>query len=331
KIFPKGLPEEFSIAAMFRVRRSAKKERWFLWQVLNQRNMPQVSVIVDGGRKVVELMFQAAKGDVLNYIFKNQELRSLFDRQWHKLGFGIQSQAISLYVDCNLVASRHTDAKSTVDFRGRTVIAARASDGKPVDIELHQLQIYCNWNFIAQETCCEISDIKCPEQPGFGGPAASPAPAHASRLSAFLPAKQELTDQCQCVPLKFSVTEYVNTKFIFAHGEAGSPGQKGEQAGLFHGGSCGTVSACNAGDLSSIPGLGRSPGERNGNPLQPHVIGPVEGYSDPKGTNLPANAGDAGGVNSDIVSDSVRPCGQQPTRLLHPQDSPGKNTGVGCQ
>ena len=28
------------------------------------------------------------------------------------------------------------------------------------------------------------------------------------------------------------------------------------------------VSACNAGDLSSIPGLGRFPGEGNGNPLQ---------------------------------------------------------------
>ena len=27
-------------------------------------------------------------------------------------------------------------------------------------------------------------------------------------------------------------------------------------------------SACNAGDLGSIPGLGRSPGEGNGNPLQ---------------------------------------------------------------
>ena len=28
------------------------------------------------------------------------------------------------------------------------------------------------------------------------------------------------------------------------------------------------ASACNAGDLSLIPGLGRSPGEGNGNPLQ---------------------------------------------------------------
>ena len=32
--------------------------------------------------------------------------------------------------------------------------------------------------------------------------------------------------------------------------------------------SVGKESACNAGDLDSIPGLGRSPGEGNGNPLQ---------------------------------------------------------------
>ena len=30
------------------------------------------------------------------------------------------------------------------------------------------------------------------------------------------------------------------------------------------------------------------------------------------------------------MSDSVRPHGLQPTRLLLPWDSPGKNTGVGC-
>ena len=34
------------------------------------------------------------------------------------------------------------------------------------------------------------------------------------------------------------------------------------------GGSNGKESACTVGDLGSIPGLGRSPGEGNGNPLQ---------------------------------------------------------------
>ena len=36
----------------------------------------------------------------------------------------------------------------------------------------------------------------------------------------------------------------------------------------FPGGSDGKASAYNAGDLGSVPGSGRSPGEGNGNPLQ---------------------------------------------------------------
>ena len=30
------------------------------------------------------------------------------------------------------------------------------------------------------------------------------------------------------------------------------------------------------------------------------------------------------------MSDSMQPYGEQPTRLLCPQDSPGRNNGVGC-
>ena len=35
-------------------------------------------------------------------------------------------------------------------------------------------------------------------------------------------------------------------------------------------------------------------------------------------------------VASSVMSDSVRPHGQQPTRLFCPRDSLGKDTGVGC-
>ena len=35
-------------------------------------------------------------------------------------------------------------------------------------------------------------------------------------------------------------------------------------------------------------------------------------------------------VSRSVVSDSLRPHGLQPTRLLSPWDSPGKNTGVDC-
>ena len=53
----------------------------------------------------------------------------------------------------------------------------------------------------------------------------------------------------------------------------------------FPGDSVGKQSACHAGDLGLIPGLGRSPGEGHGNPVQysclenPHGQRSLEGYS----------------------------------------------------
>ena len=53
----------------------------------------------------------------------------------------------------------------------------------------------------------------------------------------------------------------------------------------FPGGSDGKEPTCSAGDLGSIPGLGRSPGGGHGNPLQysclenPHGQRSLEGYS----------------------------------------------------
>ena len=48
--------------------------------------------------------------------------------------------------------------------------------------------------------------------------------------------------------------------------------------GGFPGGSDGKASACNVGDPGSIPGLGRSPGEGNGNPLQHSCLeNPMDG------------------------------------------------------
>ena len=41
----------------------------------------------------------------------------------------------------------------------------------------------------------------------------------------------------------------------------------------FLGGSDGKETSCNAGDLGSIPRLGRSPGKGNGNPLQYSCLG----------------------------------------------------------
>ena len=51
----------------------------------------------------------------------------------------------------------------------------------------------------------------------------------------------------------------------------------------FPGDSDGKESACNAGNLGSIPGLGRSPGEGHGNPLQYSCLENSQGHEEPGG------------------------------------------------
>ena len=58
----------------------------------------------------------------------------------------------------------------------------------------------------------------------------------------------------------------LQTSLEFANSSKGK--FPGGFAGTFPGGSDGKESACNTGDLVSIPGWGRSPGGGHGNPLQ---------------------------------------------------------------
>ena len=44
----------------------------------------------------------------------------------------------------------------------------------------------------------------------------------------------------------------------------------------------------------------------------------------------PMHASEKGKWSRSVLSDSLRPHGPQPTRLLHPWDFPGKSTGIGC-
>ena len=116
------------------------------------------------------------------------------------------------------------------------------------------------------------------------------------------------------------------------------------------------MSACNVGDMGSIPGLGRSPGEGNGNPLQYSCLeNPMDGgawraavhgvaksrtrLSDFTVTflvpqmvkNLPAIAGDSRGKGS--IPGSGRSPGEgkwHPTPAFFPGESHRQRSLEGC-
>ena len=92
------------------------------------------------------------------------------------------------------------------------------------------------------------------------------------------------------------------------------------------------ANAGDEGDTGSTPGLGRSPREGSGNLLQYSYLGnPMH-----RGTWWAALLGSPWTCEAVAAAKSLQLCltlqpyRWQPTRLLCPWDSPGKNTGMGC-
>ena len=118
-------------------------------------------------------------------------------------------------------------------------------------------------------------------------------------------------------------------------------------------GSAGKESACNVGDLGLIPGLGRSPGEGKGSPLQYsglensmdctvngvsksqtrlsdfHSLTQMSRMQPWKDTYLFSQVGEmkCAVLSRSVVSDSLTVAHQAPLSI---GDSPGKNISVGC-
>uniref|UniRef100_A0A8B9L447 Collagen alpha-1(XVI) chain n=1 Tax=Astyanax mexicanus TaxID=7994 RepID=A0A8B9L447_ASTMX len=156
-VLPSGLSHEYSLVTTFRLRKTTKKDRWFLWQIQDKAGDSQVSLVVDGGKKTLEFSALGLLKNNLNYVFKSRELHALFDRQWHKLGVSVRSSTLAVYVDCKLIERKLIEERDAVDMTGRSLITTRAEDGRPVDIELQEILLFCSPSLAEEDKCCESS------------------------------------------------------------------------------------------------------------------------------------------------------------------------------
>uniref|UniRef100_H2M3G7 Thrombospondin-like N-terminal domain-containing protein n=1 Tax=Oryzias latipes TaxID=8090 RepID=H2M3G7_ORYLA len=295
QIFPNELPSEYSLAAVMRVRRTTKKDRWYFWQIFDQSGDSQVSVVVDGGKKVVELSFQDLQKNTLRYTFKSRDLHALFDRQWHRLGISLQSNIVSVYVDCKLTERRLIEERISMDSSGRTLITTRIEDGRPVDIEMKQILLYCDPYMAEMENCCELIESKCGMKRSFNGTSPPPVTAQIP-LMLSQPASQSM-DRCPCPDEKgdsglpgVSVLPNGNKG---DKGELGSEGQKGIDGEKGDVGPNGTLGLLNPKCLKGEKGEPGQPGQpgkegkrgRRGKPGEP---GP---------RSLPGPSGTSGGAS----------------------------------
>ncbi|KFO30989.1 Collagen alpha-1(XXII) chain [Fukomys damarensis] len=132
-VFPQGLPDEYAFVTTFRFRKTSRKEDWYIWQVIDQYGIPQVSIRLDGENKAVEYNAVGAMKDAVRVVFRGPRVNVLFDRDWHKMALSIQAQNVSLYIDCALVQTLPIEERENIDIQGKTVIGKRLYDSVPID------------------------------------------------------------------------------------------------------------------------------------------------------------------------------------------------------
>ncbi|XP_059109034.1 collagen alpha-1(XXII) chain-like [Peromyscus eremicus] len=215
-VFPQGLPDEYAFVTTFRFRKTSRKEDWYIWQVIDQYGIPQVSIRLDGENKAVEYNAVGAMKDAVRVVFRGPRVDDLFDRDWHKMALSIQAQNVSLYIDCVLVQTLPIEERENIDIQGKTVIGKRLYDSVPIDFDLQRIVIYCDSRHAELETCCDIPSGPCQVTVVTEAPPAPPQlPTPGSEQIGFLK-----TINCSC-----PAGEKGERGFT---GPVGLPGQKGD-------------------------------------------------------------------------------------------------------
>uniref|UniRef100_A0A670Y8I8 VWFA domain-containing protein n=1 Tax=Pseudonaja textilis TaxID=8673 RepID=A0A670Y8I8_PSETE len=122
-VFPQGLPDEYAFVATFKFRKSSRREDWYIWQIIDKYGIPQLLLWI-----TPSLLGHC------QVVFRNGRVNDLFDRNWHKIALSIQSQTVSLYIDCKLVQTLPIEDRENIDIQGKTVIGKRLYDSVPIDV-----------------------------------------------------------------------------------------------------------------------------------------------------------------------------------------------------
>ncbi|XP_010213541.1 PREDICTED: collagen alpha-1(XXII) chain-like, partial [Tinamus guttatus] len=160
-VFPQGLPDEYAFVTTFKFRKASRREDWYIWQIIDKYGIPQVSIRLDGENKAVEYNAIGLTKDAVRVVFRSARVSDLFDRSWHKIALSIQSETVTLYIDCRLVQTLPIEDRENIDIQGKTVIGKRLYDSIPIDFDLQRMVIYCDSRHAELETCCDIPSGPC--------------------------------------------------------------------------------------------------------------------------------------------------------------------------
>ncbi|KAK1804952.1 hypothetical protein P4O66_019323, partial [Electrophorus voltai] len=157
-VFPHGLPEEFTLVFTLLLKKKSLRENIYLFQISDKQGYPQLSLDLNGPESTLALRAGSADGSgvPVGCVFDGEVVQSLLDLSWHKVALSVQKRAASLHVDCGTIETHPLEPRGAVPTTGHTLLALRARDATPVEMDIQQVMVYCDPSLAIQEACCEI-------------------------------------------------------------------------------------------------------------------------------------------------------------------------------
>ncbi|XP_066139127.1 collagen alpha-1(IX) chain-like [Euwallacea fornicatus] len=220
-VFPLGLPEQFSFISTFRSRHQTRST-WHMIRVSDIEQKPRFLVALNPRRQSIDFAIQNYEGQLQTLRFNNAKI---FDKNWHKIHFGVYRDRVSLFVDCKDLYEKPLELRGPIDINGNISISKYASSRETVPIDLQWMLMSCDPTKPQRELCLEIPTDNISEQ----------NPLHPQRIPAPVPSFTNPEPTCNVVcppgPPGYNGTNGLQGErgFDGPQGLPGPPGTKGER------------------------------------------------------------------------------------------------------
>uniref|UniRef100_A0A8C4Q898 Uncharacterized protein n=1 Tax=Eptatretus burgeri TaxID=7764 RepID=A0A8C4Q898_EPTBU len=172
-IHAEGLPDDFTLSFLLRVRPDASHTPIAVWQILGSDNKPQVGVVLDGSKRTLEFFGLDDDNSLQTISFSGPGVEKIFFGSFHKVHVAVTSKQVTLFVDCGLIEKKACQPLGRIDVTGREVLGqhpgSNSLGGSAASLELQMLDIVCSADWGIRDKCCELPalrvEMSCPSLP----------------------------------------------------------------------------------------------------------------------------------------------------------------------
>lgn len=95
---------------------------------------PQLSLGINPKERSLEFQAKGQEAEFVSAVFSGKGVSSLFNFKWHKMILSVQSQVVSIHIDCSYISSKPLLPQRGLLSEGNAFIGLDAVKGTPVSV-----------------------------------------------------------------------------------------------------------------------------------------------------------------------------------------------------